>query len=446
MPSNFFTKLVKNAQAPQTPSRNVRTSSEEQGVTSPQTSTFDPSQTLPQSPPPHPSPYGDPAPSNSTGSVKIGVVPPSPHTTESDLSLHAIGYRPSIEQVHQASLQHRRVRSQDRERHIPNRHEVSLAARATSDITFLMDDTELTPTLGRTSQTPDWVSSHSTGSPRTSPRQLSPASSTGNLKGFVEMQSTRSHAGKFVEQKTSKRSIRSATQPPPPLNADQGTADTHSLIDVQQPAGRHEDTSVTVPNTVVDSPTSFASQKAQSQELLGAVSDGDTKSVRSATSSNHKNNARRQSGARKASGPASGAPMSNTPQVPPVPPLPPLPPPVAGSRSTLSVNGTTPKRGGDATRTRTRQPAPMRSPPRTRSPNVSLTRSDFSDGDTYSSGDESGSSSDGLDLDDRDIPVTGFAVASNRRNADFHELFPNIPEGDYLIEGEPHLFREATRP
>lgn len=40
-----------------------------------------------------------------------------------------------------------------------------------------------------------------------------------------------------------------------------------------------------------------------------------------------------------------------------------------------------------------------------------------------------------LDLED-DFPVTGFAVASNKRNADFHELFPTIPEGDYLIEGE----------
>ncbi|WVR03539.1 hypothetical protein IAU60_000531 [Kwoniella sp. DSM 27419] len=33
-----------------------------------------------------------------------------------------------------------------------------------------------------------------------------------------------------------------------------------------------------------------------------------------------------------------------------------------------------------------------------------------------------------------DLPVTGFAVASNRRNADFHALFPTIDEGDYLIE------------
>ena len=40
-----------------------------------------------------------------------------------------------------------------------------------------------------------------------------------------------------------------------------------------------------------------------------------------------------------------------------------------------------------------------------------------------------------LDLDPDDIPVTGFAVASNRRNQEFHEMFSNIPEGDYLIEG-----------
>jgi hypothetical protein len=55
------------------------------------------------------------------------------------------------------------------------------------------------------------------------------------------------------------------------------------------------------------------------------------------------------------------------------------------------------------------------------------------------SSDEDGSGSDldsdDLELGDDNIPVTGFAVASNKRNADFHELFPTVPEGDYLIEG-----------
>ena len=46
--------------------------------------------------------------------------------------------------------------------------------------------------------------------------------------------------------------------------------------------------------------------------------------------------------------------------------------------------------------------------------------------------DDDGSYGDLLD----DLPVTGFAVASVKRNADFHALFGKaVPEGDYLIEG-----------
>ncbi|TFY60877.1 hypothetical protein EVJ58_g4861 [Rhodofomes roseus] len=41
---------------------------------------------------------------------------------------------------------------------------------------------------------------------------------------------------------------------------------------------------------------------------------------------------------------------------------------------------------------------------------------------------------DNLDLDADGVPVTGFAVASNKHYQDFHELFPSAPEGDYLIE------------
>ncbi|KAF7318044.1 VASt domain-containing protein [Mycena chlorophos] len=56
------------------------------------------------------------------------------------------------------------------------------------------------------------------------------------------------------------------------------------------------------------------------------------------------------------------------------------------------------------------------------------------DGSGDDSSDDGGSGLEDLDLGEDDIPVTGFAVASNKRNADFHELFPGIPEGDYLIE------------
>ncbi|EAU92392.2 hypothetical protein CC1G_00611 [Coprinopsis cinerea okayama7 len=73
---------------------------------------------------------------------------------------------------------------------------------------------------------------------------------------------------------------------------------------------------------------------------------------------------------------------------------------------------------------------------RTHSAAGSGNESDTED-ETDSSDDDSSEDDDFLDdlnLEDDDMPVTGFAVASNKRNADFHELFPNIPEGDYLIE------------
>ncbi|THH01210.1 hypothetical protein EW026_g1446 [Hermanssonia centrifuga] len=76
-----------------------------------------------------------------------------------------------------------------------------------------------------------------------------------------------------------------------------------------------------------------------------------------------------------------------------------------------------------------------RSPARSRQTSLSYATSDYSDRDSFVSGVEGGSEDDDdLDLDADDIPVTGFAVASARRNQEFHEMFPSIPEGDYLIE------------
>ena len=54
--------------------------------------------------------------------------------------------------------------------------------------------------------------------------------------------------------------------------------------------------------------------------------------------------------------------------------------------------------------------------------------------------DEDDDEDDEDDSDERSLPVTGFAVASNRRNADFHALFPSVDEGDYLIEGGSLLY------
>ncbi|KAG9119124.1 hypothetical protein FRC07_006017, partial [Ceratobasidium sp. 392] len=51
-----------------------------------------------------------------------------------------------------------------------------------------------------------------------------------------------------------------------------------------------------------------------------------------------------------------------------------------------------------------------------------------------SSDSESYDSEDALSFGPDEMPITGFAVASSKRNMDFHELFPNVPDGDYLIE------------
>ena len=52
-------------------------------------------------------------------------------------------------------------------------------------------------------------------------------------------------------------------------------------------------------------------------------------------------------------------------------------------------------------------------------------------------------SGDALDFGDDDIPITGFAVATMKRNQEFHDLFPTIPEEEYLIDGVS--FRPAVR-
>jgi hypothetical protein len=50
--------------------------------------------------------------------------------------------------------------------------------------------------------------------------------------------------------------------------------------------------------------------------------------------------------------------------------------------------------------------------------------------------DDSGDESDHVSDVEAHLPVTGFAVASNRRNAEFHGMFPTVDGGDYLIEGD----------
>ena len=48
--------------------------------------------------------------------------------------------------------------------------------------------------------------------------------------------------------------------------------------------------------------------------------------------------------------------------------------------------------------------------------------------------DDSSGRDDLLDFDFEENIVKGFVLASHKRNSDFHELFHNVPEADYLIE------------
>ncbi|WVQ70710.1 hypothetical protein IAR50_000232 [Cryptococcus sp. DSM 104548] len=65
-----------------------------------------------------------------------------------------------------------------------------------------------------------------------------------------------------------------------------------------------------------------------------------------------------------------------------------------------------------------------------------LTRGEEGEGDELD--DEYGEGFDDDEDDDSDLEdalsVLGYAVASNRRNADFHQVFPSVDEGDYLID------------
>lgn len=42
------------------------------------------------------------------------------------------------------------------------------------------------------------------------------------------------------------------------------------------------------------------------------------------------------------------------------------------------------------------------------------------------------------DVNKLDHQITGFAVASSKRNAEFHSIFADALEDDYLIEGALH--------
>ena len=128
------------------------------------------------------------------------------------------------------------------------------------------------------------------------------------------------------------------------------------------------------------------------------------------------------------SGLALAHPAMQRPLVPPVPPIPPR----SRLNSTHSEAPPLPhRRDRHAHTASTRKP--NASQPST--PGRVLNDNDIgAESGSLGSDDDEDSSPDELDLTEGAAPITGFAVASNKRTADFHALFPTVPDGDYLID------------
>lgn len=453
MAPGFFSKLVKPS--PPSPAGSGRTSPKDSPTDSPRSSSTTRlhSQTISHPPSTHLSTISttndNQTPDNSSrGSVKIGIVPPSPRTAVTDFSGSEVSLHDRAE-----NSQLRRTRSQ--ERMVQDRHALSFAARPmASDTSLSTDDMLPTPTPSRSRPEERRRASSPNSSPRSS-RQLTPASSTGNLRGFVDKRGPSNsatpatlEAPKVVERTPSKQSLRGRTQPLP-LKLDQSRVGS-SRVDTNRQGNRHEHNGV-ITNGLVESPTAInhARKSSHPQELSVVFGDADARSIRSVASSTSKKKRgwRRPSITSPARKPSnissaivtSGLAMTNAAsQVPPIPAVP--------NSVSKGTNGTVRSKGPARSQVQHAASASMSSMPSSldvssHTRHVSSGRSDFSDGhtDTFASSEESDASDD-LNIDE-DIPVTGFAVASSKRNTDFHELFPSIPEGDYLIEGLLFCYR-----
>ncbi|EIW87259.1 hypothetical protein CONPUDRAFT_116443 [Coniophora puteana RWD-64-598 SS2] len=436
------------------------------------------------------------------------------------------GYDPNLHQHQQQQAPLRRPKSQ--ERSVPDRHALSYAMMrpATADALGTPDDILATANgSARASQNLDewggFVQQRPGSRGDSSSRALTPASSTGNLRGFVDHPrngqggangytsgsatvtantNTNTHANgnngngerlrPDVQRRTSSgRSSSSRSQttplaidvarsnadpmdttaaaavaPPPPVPDKQGLVESptqlttphahahvHANQNQNQSAGPNESTSALSHRSATSNNTGGSGDKKQPKKKKSWVS---------ATSPGRKGTG--IAGALAASGMAMAHPGSSQQQqqqqqqqqsVPPVPALPARPNPNANAnggnnRANNNTKHTASASVGSVAGAH-RAPSSVGSP-RGGSRPIGASRSDVSVGggggyDSAGSGggfesEEEDEESDEDDDDDElgfqagDIPVTGFAVASSKRNADFHELFPSIPEGDYLIE------------
>ena len=316
-------------------------------------------------------------------------------------------------------------------------------------------------------------------------RPLTPSSSTGNLRDRVR---------NVVSRSRSRSRTNLATPAAAPLPPHGAAADSHAhtlpangLTIVPPPPGEpfiasgnelQASPTSTVPTptptaraftVAMGNPTAYPDSQAQ---FLSPdhVRDSDSVSIASTASGRKRRLWRRSSTTstaaqpspkRKTTGLASAivASVSHSGAAPTSPPRNSSSPPISPQRR----KGTAPKRSpalsghhAAASQSSVDSNGLQLSPPALRSRQDSLSAQPQERESGYVSSAD-GHDEDGLDDDDSeddellaelnegDIPVTGFAVASNKRNADFHELFKTIPEGDYLIEGASTCGVELAR-
>jgi hypothetical protein len=177
-------------------------------------------------------------------------------------------------------------------------------------------------------------------------------------------------------------------------------------------------------------------QSEREQDAVSIASSKSKKKTQRTWRSNSTSNKKRTMPAKKPSGiagalAASGLAIANPP---------------SGINMTPSIQQSLPPPSSATSRQRApssgARSATFAGPPSSGRPrDASLTSLDSNN--PYDEGSEDGYDSPDLDLNDDDIPITGFAVASNKRNQDFHELFRNVPDGDYLIDGQSYEFLRA---
>ena len=483
MPPSFFSKLVKpgghHRDATRSPSPSPTSTSSSQPrqptISISRPSTHRPSDSLS-------SQQNDT--DNESINPNVTVIPPSPRT--SDMSMSSKSSTPrsgrSVEDL----------KGSTRSKPSRRQHTLSLGNTATSPISPSEDDA-VTPTPSR----PNMSDRESTLRP------LSHSSSTGNLReqasneqhqhprsatvasGFERQQDLRRTPS--LNSNKSAKSNRSGLRiklgrdksevASPPRSAHQRTASPPQSSDLRD-AAFGENGSVTM-SPIVESPTKISPSTAlmdvgpskpalstsatvpsiPASSLLAAPDNSDAASVYSVSSTTKKRRLFRRlsvkestpvsptptsasttgfsrspkrkntglAGALAASGLAMANPVVSMPQITPAEII-------ARDERMSTANSA-------STMHRSRTSIDRTRPARSRQTSLSYPASEFSDRDSFVSGLENGSDEDDdLDLDADDIPVTGFAVASARRNQEFHEMFPTVPEGDYLIDGASRCF------